>query len=63
MGKGNPSPTYSFKSDYPQPIAVKPVSLRLSKEDDEYVRSLPQRTDWLRKVIEKAIAEEKANAS
>jgi Arc/MetJ-type ribon-helix-helix transcriptional regulator len=39
-------------------MAAKPISVRLPKELDERVRALPNRTEWLRKVIEQAIEDE-----
>jgi predicted DNA-binding protein len=39
-------------------MAEKPISVRLPKELDLRVRALPNRTEWLRKVIEQAIENE-----
>jgi predicted DNA-binding protein len=39
-------------------MADKPISVRLPKELDEKVRALPNRTQWLRKVIEQAMEDE-----
>ena len=32
-------------------MAEKPVAVRLAKELDAYVRSLPNKTEWLREAI------------
>ena len=44
----------------PQPdsLAAKPISVYLSKPDDAVVRSLPNRSDWLRTVIHNALVAE-----
>lgn len=40
-----------FASPYEEPMAEKPISVRLPLKLDEYVRSLPNRTEWLREAI------------
>jgi len=51
-----------IKPIYGKAMASRPVSVMLPVELDEYVRSLPNRTEWLRKVIAEAIEKEKQNA-
>lgn len=36
-------------------LAEKPVSVFLSKDVDQYVRSLPNRAEWLREAIARAV--------
>ena len=40
-----------FTSPYKEEMAKTPVSVLLTAKDDAYVRSLPNRTEWLRKAI------------
>lgn len=40
-------------------MAEKPLSVRVNAEVDAWVRSLPNRTEWLRKVIEAEYKREK----
>lgn len=47
----NPNPTYKLTPFYGEAMASKPVAVRLAKEIDAYVRSLPNRTEWLREAI------------
>jgi hypothetical protein len=42
----------------PDSLATKPISVYLEKADDEAVRSLPHRSEWLRKVIHNALIAE-----
>jgi hypothetical protein len=49
-----------FVKFYKEEMAESPLSVRVSVEIDQYVRSLPNRTEWLRKVIEEAVEREKA---
>lgn len=47
---------------YEEPMAERPICVRLSKIEDAYVRSLPNRTEWLREAIaEKRQREESLN--
>ena len=39
----------------PDSLAEKPVSVYLEKADDQAVRSLPNRSEWLRRVIHAAL--------
>lgn len=60
---GNPNPKHKYKSPYPAPVAERSICVRLSPELDEYVRSLPNRTEWLRQVIAEAVERDKAENS
>lgn len=51
MGRGNPNPKNKYKSPYPQPLAKDMIGVRLPVELDSFVRSLPNRTEWLRGAI------------
>ena len=42
----------------PDSLAEKPISVYLEKRDDEAVRSLPNRSEWLRTVIHAALIAE-----
>jgi len=57
----NPNPKFKLKSTSEEPLAERPLSVRLSADLDEKVRSLPNRTEWLRKVIAEAIERERQN--
>lgn len=43
-----------FKPLGEEPLAEKPVSVFLPKDLDQYVRSLPNRAEWLRAAIKEA---------
>jgi hypothetical protein len=67
MPKGNPNPiiTPEFKAsqfrrgdDSTEPMAKKNIQLRLTESIDEVVRSLPNRSAWLRRVITEAAQKE-----
>lgn len=47
----NPHPTYKLKPLYGEAMAQKPIAVRLAKQMDAYVRSLPNKTEWLRQAI------------
>lgn len=47
----NPNPSQKLKSLHPKPVAKRTVSVRLWQVDDDYVQSLPNRTDWLREAV------------
>lgn len=47
-----------FKPVYDEEISRKPVSVLLPVRIDEFVRSLPNRTEWLRKAIADAYEKE-----
>lgn len=51
MGRGNPNPKNKFTKIYEVPVASRSVSVKLPLELDAYVRSLPNRTEWLRAAI------------
>lgn len=44
-------PISRFESPYEKPMAEKPLSVRVEAEIDAYVRSLSNRTEWLREAI------------
>lgn len=48
---------------YEKPIAEKPLSVRVDLEIDEFVRSLPNRTEWLREAIAEKYQREQQQAS
>ena len=52
-----------YKTTCTEKLAKKPISVVLPEETDNFVRSLPNRTDWLRKVIEDASRKEKEGSS
>lgn len=60
----NPNPTYKYKRLHPEPLADTMTSVRLPVHLHEWVRSLPNKADWLRDVIadahEKEIAAQKS---
>jgi hypothetical protein len=67
MAKGNPNPvqTDKFKESWftrsdgsTEPLAEKLTCLRLTQSVDEAVRSLPDRSAWLRRVITEAAQRE-----
>lgn len=47
-----------FSSPYEEQMAEKPISVRLPVNLDKKVRSLPNRTEWLRRVIAEAVERE-----
>lgn len=40
-----------FESPYEKPMAERPLSVRVEVDIDTYVRSLSNRTEWLRQAI------------
>lgn len=49
---GNPNPKQKLKPLYgDEPLAEKSLSVRLNIKIDKFVRSLPNRTEWLRDAI------------
>jgi hypothetical protein len=67
MPKGNPNPviTPEFKANQfkrgdntTEPMAKKNIQLRLTESIDSAVRSLPNRSAWLRRVITEAAQRE-----
>jgi hypothetical protein len=67
MPKGNPNPviTPEFKAQQFQPqgeinspLSSKAIGIKLPVEVDEVVRSLPQKAEWLRRVITEAAQRE-----
>jgi hypothetical protein len=58
---GNPNPKQKLKPQYgDKALSSKTVALRLPVEVDEFVRSLPNRTEWLRRAIADAYEREMA---
>lgn len=51
MPKGNPNPKHKLTRLYDEPVAETAVSVKLPKELDIWVRSLPNRAEWLRRAI------------
>jgi hypothetical protein len=51
MGRGNPNPKNKLTKLNEKPVAKSSVSVKLPTDIDDYVRSLPNRTEWLRKAI------------
>ncbi len=53
MGRGRPggNPEILAKPLYGEAMAEKIIGVRLPIELDEYVRSLPNRAEWLREAI------------
>lgn len=63
MGRGNPNPTYKLKRVYDEPVADKPVTVKLPIGLDAYVRSLPNKSEWLREAIAEKYQREQLQAS
>ncbi len=63
MGRGNPNPKNKFTQVYDEPVASRSVSVKLPLDIDAYVRSLPNRTEWLRKAIAAQVERDKQEAS
>jgi hypothetical protein len=55
---GNPQDFVKYKV----PLANKVTGIRLPVEIDEFVNSLPNKTEWLRKAIAEAYERERGNA-
>lgn len=55
---GNSNPTFKLTSPNPEPMSEQPLTVRVPLSIDSFVRSLPNRNEWLRNVIAKAAAEE-----
>ena len=61
---GNPNPKQKLKPVYgDEALSSKTVALRLPREIDEFVRSLPNKTEWLRKAIADAYEREQHQSS
>lgn len=62
MPKGNPNPKHKLTRVYvgecQEPVAETAVSVKLPRSLDTWVRSLPNRADWLRKAIADAYERE-----
>ncbi len=57
----NPNPVSKFKPTHSEPLAKDNVAVRLPIKVDEWVRSLPNRTEWLRQAIIEKYQREKAS--
>lgn len=58
---GNPNPKQKLKPWYgDKAMAKTPLAIRVPVEVDEFVRALPNKTEWLRRVIQEAVEREKA---
>ena len=47
----NPHPTCKFDRHSELKLASRMTGVRLTVDQDQYVRSLPNKTEWLRKAI------------
>jgi hypothetical protein len=47
----NPNPTYRYPKKSKEELAPQVVGVRLPVDMDKYVRSLPNKTEWLRQAI------------
>lgn len=47
----NPNPKYKLKQIYDKPVAEYPVAVKLPVDLDAYVRSLPNKSEWLREAV------------
>lgn len=47
----NPNPKYKYTSINDEPMSEQPLTVRVPLSQDKYVRSLPNKTEWLRKAI------------
>ncbi len=47
----NPNPKYKFRNDQVGEVARRSISVKLPPEVDAFVRSLPNRAEWLRQAI------------
>lgn len=50
----NPNPKYKYTTLYEEPMSEQPLTVRVPMSQDQYVRSLPNRTEWLRRAIAEA---------
>ncbi len=50
----NPNPKYKYTTLYEEPMSEQPLTVRVPMSQDQYVRSLPNRTEWLRQAIAEA---------
>lgn len=47
----NHNPKYKYTSLYDEPMSEQPLAVRVPLSQDKYVRSLPNKTEWLRQAI------------
>ena len=57
--RGNPNPKHKLKQLGEEAMAKLPLAVRVPVDIDEYVRSLPNRAEWLRKLIVEAVERER----
>lgn len=62
MSRGNPHPKHKYTSFNSEPMSERPIAVRLPIRLEDYVRSLPDRTEWLRKAIARQVEEDLKNA-
>lgn len=60
--RGNPNPAQKLTPIGASAMAALPLAVRVPVEIDNYVRSLPNRTEWLRKAIARQVEEDLKNA-
>jgi hypothetical protein len=58
--RGNPNPKHKFKQADVGQVAKTPISVKLPIEVDEWIRELPNRTEWLRQAITEKYEREQA---
>jgi hypothetical protein len=58
MPRGNPNPKNRLTRVYDTPVAATPVTVKLPVDLDEYVRSLPNKSEWLREAVAEKFARE-----
>ncbi len=61
-GRGNPNPVQKLTPIGASALDDSPLSVRVSAELAQYVRSLPNRGEWLRKAIARQVEEDLKNA-
>lgn len=55
---GNPESLKSFPRVTDEPLSKKPLCVKVEQSIDDAVRSLPNPSDWLRRVITEAVKKE-----
>ncbi|MBW4641244.1 MAG: hypothetical protein KME05_24125 [Gloeocapsa sp. UFS-A4-WI-NPMV-4B04] len=55
----NSNPKHKYTSPYSEEMAERPLSVRVTAELDKQVRSLPNRTEWLREAIAEKLERDK----
>lgn len=59
----NPSPKFKLKQLYDKPVAEYPVAVKLPVDLDAFVRSLPNRAEWLREAVAEKYEREQKQSS